>query len=108
VALAPHRWPDWLRSFGSLFCCNNNKAQLVGRLTALPLGAVAGRTMSSAACPMGVRTIGQALRLPRAGFARRFGPAHLREPGPIDGPQVRTSGIISNRESASARPRAHY
>ena len=28
---------------------------------------------------MGVRTIGQALRLPRAGFARRFGPEHMAE-----------------------------
>jgi protein ImuB len=28
---------------------------------------------------MGVRTIGQVLRLPRAGFARRFGPEHLAE-----------------------------
>jgi protein ImuB len=57
-----------------------NKAQLVGRLTSLPLtplrwpDAVVQRLAR-----MGVRTIGQALRLPRAGFARRFGPAHLSE-----------------------------
>lgn len=53
-------------------------AQLVGHLAALPLAALRWpeRTLARLAA-MGVRTIGQALRLPRAGFARRFGAAEL-------------------------------
>ncbi|HUJ54351.1 MAG TPA: DNA polymerase Y family protein [Steroidobacteraceae bacterium] len=54
------------------------RAELVGKLAELALGAlrwppeVLERLKSS-----GVRTIGAALRLPRAGFARRFGTAQL-------------------------------
>jgi protein ImuB len=57
-----------------------NKAQLVGRLTPLPLTPLRWPDdVVQRLARMGVRTIGQALRLPRAGFARRFGPAHLSE-----------------------------
>jgi protein ImuB len=53
-------------------------AQLIGRLAAVPLAAL---RWSPATCQrlarVGVRTIGAALRLPRAGFARRFGAAEL-------------------------------
>ena len=57
-----------------------NKAQLVGRLTALPLVPLRWpHDVVERLARMGVRTIGQALRLPRAGFARRFGPQHLAE-----------------------------
>ena len=57
-----------------------NKAQLVGRLTSLPLAPLRWPDdVVQRLARMGVRTIGQALRLPRAGFARRFGPAHLSE-----------------------------
>ncbi|MDW8257930.1 MAG: DNA polymerase Y family protein, partial [Gammaproteobacteria bacterium] len=51
---------------------------LVGALAPLPLAALrwpAERLERLAT--LGVRTIGAALRLPRAGFARRFGPAAL-------------------------------
>jgi protein ImuB len=54
-------------------------AQLVGKLSPLPLATlrwspeVLGRLAR-----IGVRTIGEALRLPRAGFARRFGTAQLQ------------------------------
>jgi protein ImuB len=57
-----------------------NKAQLVGRLTSLPLTPLRWPDdVVQRLARMGVRTIGQALRLPRAGFARRFGPLHLGE-----------------------------
>lgn len=57
-----------------------NKAQLVGRLTAMPLAPLRWpEEVVQRLARMGVRTIGQALRLPRAGFARRFGPEHLAE-----------------------------
>lgn len=57
-----------------------NKAQLVGRLTAMPLAPLRWPDdVVERLARMGVRTIGHTLRLPRAGFARRFGPAHLAE-----------------------------
>lgn len=57
-----------------------NKAQLVGRLTSVPLAPLRWPDdVVERLARMGVRTIGQALRLPRAGFARRFGPARLSE-----------------------------
>ena len=53
-------------------------AQLVSQLAALPLTTLrwSEDTLERLA-HMGVRTIGQVLRLPRAGFARRFGAEHL-------------------------------
>src|SRR2546421_203894 len=53
-------------------------AQLTGQLAPLPLSSLRWPeyTVARLAC-MGVRTIGAALRLPRAGFARRFGDAQL-------------------------------
>jgi len=57
-----------------------NAAQLVGRLSSLPLTPLRWpQDVVERLARMGVRTIGQALRLPRAGFARRFGPEHLAE-----------------------------
>jgi protein ImuB len=57
-----------------------NAALLVGRLSAVPLGPLRWpQEVVDRLARMGVRTIGQALRLPRAGFARRFGPAQLGE-----------------------------
>ena len=57
-----------------------NGAQLIGRLTSMPLTPLRWpEDLVERLSRMGVRTIGQALRLPRAGFARRFGPAHLAE-----------------------------
>lgn len=66
-------------------------AQLTGQLAPLPLKALQWpQPTLERLASMGVRTIGQALRLPRAGFARRVGPAELatldrltgREPDP--------------------------
>lgn len=53
-------------------------AQLAGRLAELPLEVLRWppQTLERLA-KLGVRTIGAALRLPRAGFARRFGRAEL-------------------------------
>jgi protein ImuB len=57
-----------------------NQAQLIGRLTSMPLGPLRWpEEVIERLARMGVRTIGQTLRLPRAGFARRFGPVHLAE-----------------------------
>jgi protein ImuB len=55
-----------------------NPAQLVGRMSSLPLAPLRWPDdVVERLARMGVRTIGQALRLPRAGFARRFGPEYL-------------------------------
>lgn len=49
-------------------------ARLAGKLAPLPLGVLRWPEDTLARlATMGVRTIGEALRLPRAGFARRFG-----------------------------------
>jgi protein ImuB len=57
-----------------------NRAQLIGRLSSLPLAPLRWEAdVIERLAKMGVRTIGQALRLPRAGFARRFGLAQLAE-----------------------------
>jgi protein ImuB len=53
-------------------------AQLVGQLAPLPLSALRWPEEARARLArVGVRTIGAVLRLPRAGFARRFGVAQL-------------------------------
>jgi protein ImuB len=55
-------------------------AQLTGSLAPVPLTALRWppELIARLAC-LGVRTIGQALRLPRAGFAQRFGAARLAD-----------------------------
>lgn len=53
-------------------------AQLVGKLSPLPLAMLRWpQDTLDRLARIGVRTIGEALRLPRAGFARRFGTAQL-------------------------------
>jgi protein ImuB len=53
-------------------------AQLNGQLASIPLAALRWPEDTLARLArLGVRTIGEALRLPRAGFARRFGVAQL-------------------------------
>lgn len=57
-----------------------DRARLVGQLAPVPLEALRWPPDTLARLArMGVRTIGQALRLPRAGFARRFGPEQLAQ-----------------------------
>jgi protein ImuB len=54
-------------------------AQLVGKLSSLPLATLRWpQDTLDRLARIGVRTIGEALRLPRAGFARRFGTEQLR------------------------------
>jgi protein ImuB len=54
-------------------------AQLVGKLSPLPLAMLRWpQDTLHRLARIGVRTIGEALRLPRSGFARRFGTAQLQ------------------------------
>jgi protein ImuB len=65
--------------FGKPFIVND-QAQLVGQLSPLPLAPLRWPPdVVQRLAKMGVRTIGQTLRLPRAGFARRFGSEQLAE-----------------------------
>jgi protein ImuB len=70
-------------------------AQLVGQLAPLPLSVlrwpapVVQRLRS-----MGVRTLGAVLRLPRAGFARRFGTAQLAQLDELTGRAPKLRGIF--------------
>lgn len=75
-------------------------AQLIGQLSPLPLAALRWpQKLLERLAFIGVRTIGQALRLPRAGFAQRFGAAQL---GELD----RLTGRVSDpRERFEARTR---
>jgi protein ImuB len=60
-------------------CDSPNLTQLVGRLSPLPLALLRWpQDTLDRLARIGVRTIGEALRLPRAGFARRFGTAQLQ------------------------------
>jgi len=69
-------------------------AQLTGQLAPLPLASLRWPpdTLARLAC-MGVRTIGAALRLPRAGFARRVGSQQLAMLDVLTGrtPEVRVT-----------------
>jgi len=71
-----------------------DSAQLIGQLTSVPLAALRWpeETLARLSC-LGVRTIGEVLRLPRAGFARRFGNAPLAMLDELTGrsPQVRAA-----------------
>src|SRR5690348_9766135 len=69
---APRTAPAALRAI-------TDPAQLVGKLSPLPLSTLRWpQDTLDRLARIGVRTIGEALRLPRAGFARRFGSAQLQ------------------------------
>jgi len=61
-------------------CFITDPAVLPARLKPLPLSVLRWPEEQNARlAAMGVRTLGELLRLPRAGFARRFGPAQLAD-----------------------------
>jgi protein ImuB len=75
-------------------------AQLTGQLALLPLSALRWPNETLARLKrMGVRTIGAVLRLPRAGFARRFGAAQLTMLDALTGrtPDVRAAHQVRAR-----------
>jgi len=75
AALAGARAP---RRRGSAAFRVMHRAELVGTLAPLPLAVLRlPEAVLAGLAKMGVTEIGQALRLPRAGLARRFGPAVL-------------------------------
>jgi protein ImuB len=74
VALAPTPLAALTFARAGKACCITDPARLVSRLSPLPLAGLRWPEEAVARLfAMGVRTIGEALRLPRAGFAQRFG-----------------------------------
>lgn len=80
LALAPTPLAAlWFARAGEQVALRRRDA-LPGRLGALPLGCTRWDARHlEALATMGVRTVGECLRLPRDGFARRFGAAALRD-----------------------------
>ncbi|MFO7277790.1 MAG: DNA polymerase Y family protein [Pseudomonadota bacterium] len=84
-------------------------AQLVGRLAPLPLSALRWpEDVLERLSRMGVRTIGQALRLPREGFARRFGTAQLDALDRLTGRRPDPRADFRPRERFHARREPAY
>ncbi|HKZ74102.1 MAG TPA: DNA polymerase Y family protein [Steroidobacteraceae bacterium] len=78
VALAPTTLAALAGARAGTAFVVTDPARLVGQLASLPLGVLRWpQEALDRLVHIGVRTIGQALRLPRAGFARRFGAAQL-------------------------------
>ncbi len=72
---------------------------LASALAPLPLAALRWPAdVRQRLAGMGVRTIGAALRLPRAGFTRRFGPALLQSLDRLVGRQHEARGTFASRE----------
>jgi protein ImuB len=86
-----------------------HRAELVGALAPLPLGVLRlpQETIERLA-KMGVGEIGQALRLPRAGLARRFGPAMLAALDRLVGVEAEPRQNLSPRERYRARREPSY
>jgi protein ImuB len=69
----------WLARAGKQLDCNKQH-QMPGLLADLPLGCLAWPVaVQRQLMQMGVRTLGDCVRLPRGGFARRVGPGYLHE-----------------------------
>ena len=80
LALAPTPLAALTAARAGLSLVVLDPAQLIGQLSPLPLSALRWpQKLLDRLAFIGVRTIGQALRLPRAGFAQRFGAAQLGE-----------------------------
>ncbi|MGE0582812.1 MAG: DNA polymerase Y family protein [Steroidobacteraceae bacterium] len=81
-----------------------HRAQLVGALAPLPLTVLRlPEAVVERLAKMGVTEIGQALRLPRAGLARRFGPETLAALDRLVGAGAEPRRNVSPRERYRAR-----
>jgi protein ImuB len=78
IAMAPTPLAALALARAGKSCCLTDQGRLVSRLAPLPLNCLRWPEQSIARLfSMGVRTIGEVLRLPRAGFAQRMGTALL-------------------------------
>jgi len=78
LALAPTPLASiWLAKSGREVCIDDH-AHLNGHLSALPLHCLGWPvSVTESLCSMGITSVGDCLRLPREGFARRFGAESL-------------------------------
>ena len=80
-------------------CFITDPAVLPARLKPLPLGVLRWPEEQNARlAAMGVHTLGELMRLPRAGFARRFGPAQLADLDRLVGRRADPRRRITRRE----------
>ena len=85
-------------------CFITDPRQLPARLKLLPLGVLRWPEEANARLlAMGVRTLGDLLRLPRAGFARRFGPQLLADLDRLLGRRADPRRRLARRERYTGR-----
>jgi protein ImuB len=82
---------------------------LPARLKPLPLSVLRwSEEQNARLMAMGVRTLGELLRLPRAGFARRFGPAQLADLDRLLGRRADPRRRLARRERYTGRVDLDY
>jgi protein ImuB len=85
-------------------CFITDPAVLPARLKPLPLEVLRWPEEQNARlAAMGVHTLGELLRLPRAGFARRFGPAQLADLDRLTGRRADPRRRVTRRERYRGR-----
>jgi protein ImuB len=85
-------------------CFITDPAVLPARLKPLPLAVLRWPEEQNARlAAMGVHTLGELLRLPRAGFARRFGPAQLADLDRLTGRRADPRRRVTRRERYRGR-----
>jgi protein ImuB len=85
-------------------CFITDPRQLPARLKLLPVGVLRWQEDTNARLlAMGVRTLGDLLRLPRAGFAKRFGPASLADLDRLLGHSADPRRRLTRRERYTGR-----
>jgi protein ImuB len=85
-------------------CFITDPRQLPARLKLLPVGVLRWDEDANARLlGMGVRTLGDLLRLPRAGFAKRFGPARLADLDRLQGRRADPRRRLARRERFRTR-----
>ncbi|MGQ0834420.1 MAG: hypothetical protein ACT4O5_05750 [Gammaproteobacteria bacterium] len=109
VALAPTALAALAGARAGMSFVVTDAARLVGHLASLPLTVLRWPTETlDRLVQIGVRTIGQALRLPRTGFARRFGAAQLETLDRLTGRRADPQQDFQPRERFRARCEPSY
>jgi protein ImuB len=102
--LAPTAFAALAAARAGARCFITNPAVLPARLKPLPLDVLRWPEEQNARlAAMGVHTLGELMRLPRAGFARRFGPAQLQDLDRLLGRRADPRRRITRRERYRGR-----
>lgn len=104
LALAPTPLAAVLLARAGCNCCILQPARLAGRLAPLPLAHLGWPAEELARLDsMGVRTLGELLRLPRAGLARRIGPGRLWQLDRLTGARPDPRAALAQAEAFRER-----